>query len=90
VARTPGTGPVQTNLILPVIGICANCSVLYENFLETFVFRPASFATQTSVTVACFTPLALAITATIIGPRRNGGVPGAPHLLDDASARPDP
>jgi amino acid transporter len=60
-----------TNLALPVLGIAANCYILYKNFLEPLVLHPASFRTQTSVSVACLTLVVLAVAATIIGIRRS-------------------
>jgi amino acid transporter len=63
-----------THLLLPALGIVVNCYILYKNFLQTFVFNPTNFRTQTSITVACFALIALASAVTLIGVRKNSRV----------------
>lgn len=75
-----------TNLILPVLGIVINIYILYKNFLQTFVFHPTNFLTQTSITVACSALVVLAIVAAVIGVRKHGGSLAAPHRLVEETA----
>jgi amino acid transporter len=77
-----------TNLILPLMGIVINVYIFYKNFFLTFVLHPTDFKTQTSITVACFTFLVLAVIATVIGVRRLGGsrALAAPYRLDESAA----
>jgi amino acid transporter len=67
-----------TNLILPILGIAINVYIFYKNFFQTFVLHPTSFVTQTSITVACFAAIVLAVIFTVIGIRRTGRL-GRPH-----------
>jgi amino acid transporter len=67
-----------TNLVLPVLGIVINVYIFYKNFFQTFVLHPTSFVTQTSITVACFACIVLAVIFTVIGIRRTGRL-GRPH-----------
>ncbi len=74
------------NVVLPALGIIINCYILYKNFLQTFVFDPTSFRTQTSITVACFALVAIAVVATVTGVSRRRGVVRAPFKLDEAAS----
>jgi amino acid transporter len=69
---------VLTNLVLPVVGIAINVYIFYKNFFQTFVLNATSFTTETSITVACFSAVALAVVFTVIGIRRTGRL-GRPH-----------
>ncbi len=76
------------HLVTPAVGIAVNCYILFKNFLQTFVFHPTSFKTETSVTIACFAIAAAAVVATIAGLRRRQGLPARPHKLDEAAPQP--
>jgi hypothetical protein len=64
--------------VLPVLGIVINVYIFYKNFFQTFVLHPTSFVTETSITVACFACIVLAVVFTVIGIRRTGRL-GRPH-----------
>jgi amino acid transporter len=72
-----------TNLALPLLGIVANCYILYKNFLEKLVLHPADFRTQASVPVACLVLAALAVVATMIGIRRSGRDATVPYTPEE-------
>jgi amino acid transporter len=61
-----------TNLVLPVIGIAINVYIFYKNFFQTFVLNATSFKLQTSISVACFAAVALAVVFTVLGVRKTG------------------
>jgi amino acid transporter len=71
------------HFVLPALGIVINCYILYKNFLQTFVFHPTDFRTETSITVACFSLLAFAVVATVIGVKRHHGALDSPYRADE-------
>jgi amino acid transporter len=75
-----------TNLVLPVLGIAINVYIFYKNFFQTFVLHPTSFVLQTSITVACFAALVLALVFTVIGINRTGRLGRPQGFIEDEPA----
>jgi amino acid transporter len=76
---------VLTNVVLPVLGIAINVYIFYKNFFQTFVLNSTSFQLQTSITVACFAAVVLAVVFTVIGIRRTGRL-GQPQGFTESAA----
>ena len=72
-----------TNIVLPVLGIAINIYIFYKNFFQTFVLHPTSFVTETSITVACFAAIVLAVVFTVIGIRRTGRLSRPHGFIED-------
>ena len=77
---------VLTNLLLPVLGIAINVYIFYKNFFQTFVLNATSFTTQTSITVACFAAIVLAVVFTVLGIRRTGRLDRPHGFIEDEPA----
>lgn len=77
---------VLTNLVLPVIGIAINCYIFYKNFFQTFVLNATSFVLQTSISVACFAAVLLAVVFTVIGIRHTGRLGRPQGFIEDEPA----
>jgi amino acid transporter len=75
-----------TNLVLPVAGIAINIYIFYKNFFQTFVLNATSFVTQTSITIACFAALVLAVVFTVLGIRRTGRLSRPHGFVEDEPA----
>src|SRR5260221_2371268 len=75
-----------TNLVLPLLGIAINVYIFYKNFFQTFVLNATSFATQTSISVACFAAVALAVVFTVLGIRRTGRLTRPHGFVEDEPA----
>ncbi len=75
-----------TNLLLPILGIAINVYIFYKNFFQTFVLNATSFATQTSISVACFAAVALAVVFTVLGIRRTGRLTRPHGFVEDEPA----
>ena len=80
-----------TNIVLPAMGIVINGYIFYKNFLVMFVFHPSSFRSQTSITVACLTLVALAAVATAAGSwrLRRSRKPGLPEPRHRTGTAPE-
>jgi amino acid transporter len=77
---------VLTNLVLPVLGIAINVYIFYKNFFQTFVLNATSFTTQTSISVACFAAVILAVVFTVLGIRRTGRLDRPHGFIEDEPA----
>ena len=75
-----------TNLLLPVLGIAINVYIFYKNFFQTFVLNATSFTTQTSISVACFAAIILAVVFTVLGIRRTGRLDRPHGFIEDEPA----
>jgi amino acid transporter len=75
-----------TNLVLPVLGIAINVYIFYKNFFQTFVLNATSFTTQTSISVACFAAVILAVVFTVLGIRRTGRLDRPHGFIEDEPA----
>ena len=75
-----------TNLLLPVLGIAINVYIFYKNFFQTFVLNATSFTTQTSISVACFAAIVLAVVFTVLGIRRTGLLDRPHGFIEDEPA----
>ena len=75
-----------TNLLLPVLGIAINVYIFYKNFFQTFVLNATSFTTQTSISVACFAAIVLAVVFTVLGIRRTGRLDRPHGFIEDEPA----
>ena len=79
-----------TNLLLPVLGIAINVYIFYKNFFQTFVLNATSFTTQTSITVACFAAIVLAVVFTVLASagraldRPHGFIEDEPAVIEAA------
>ncbi|HEY2639103.1 MAG TPA: APC family permease [Streptosporangiaceae bacterium] len=72
-----------TNLVLPVIGIAINVYIFYKNFFQTFVLNATSFKLQTSISVACFAAVALAVVFTVLGISKTGRLGRPRGFIED-------
>ena len=77
---------VLTNLALPVLGIAINVYIFYKNFFQTFVLNATSFTTQTSISVACFAAIVLAVVFTVLGIRKTGRLDRPHGFIEDEPA----
>ena len=75
-----------TNLVLPVLGIAINVYIFYKNFFQTFVLNATSFTTQTSISVACFAAIILAVVFTVLGIRKTGRLDRPHGFIEDEPA----
>ena len=75
-----------TNLLLPLLGIAINVYIFYKNFFQTFVLNATSFTLQTSISVACFAAIVLAVVLTVLGIRRTGKLARPQGFVEDEPA----